>query len=205
MTEIISAVIPKNLTDLTQKLELVKGLVDTVQIDFCEGGFVASQPLPCTDTLDYEAHLMVPDPCSRIDDLVRAGFSRILVQVEALSAESFADTIHEWRGSVEVAPSLELGTPLAAIDSFAHEISCLQLMGIAHIGTQGQPFDERVVARVREAREHFPRLTIAVDGGVSLLNARTLLDAGASRLVVGSAIFGAESPRAAIVQLKSLV
>lgn len=204
MTEIIPAIIPQDRTDLTQKLELVKGLVDTVQVDFCDGGLLPLQPLPFTDALDYEAHLMVPDPRSRIDDLVLAGFSRVLAQVEALSAETFADMIHEWRGSVEIAPSLTLGTPLEAIDSFAHELSCLQCMGIAHIGRQGEPFDERVVARVREARKKYPHLTCAVDGGVSLANARALLDAGATRLVVGSAIFGADNPRAAIEQFKQL-
>ncbi len=127
------------------------------------------------------------------------------MQVESLSAESFADAIHEWRGSVEIGPSLEIDTPLEAIDSFAHEISCLQLMGIAHIGTQGQPFDERVIARAREARAKFPKLALAVDGGVSLANARSLLDAGASRLVAGSAIFGAPDIADAIKRFQDLI
>lgn len=202
--EIIPAILEKSFSEIERKISLVQGLVNTVQIDFCEGGFAPSQPLPFTDVFDYEAHLMVSDPRSCIDDLVRAGFSRILVQVEALSAESFSDTIHEWRGSVEIAPSLEIDTPLETIGSFAHELVCLQLMGIAHIGTQGQPFDERVVVRAREAHARFPRLAIAVDGGVSLDNAPRLIAAGASRLVVGSAIFGADNPRAVIEQFKQL-
>ena len=203
--EIIPAILPKDLNDLTQKLELVKELVDTMQIDFCEGGFMPSQSLPFTDALDYEAHLMVPDPRPLIDDLVRAGFLRILVQVEALSAESFADAIHEWRGSVEIGPSLEIETPLEALSSFAHELKTIQLMGIAHIGKQGEPFDARVVARVREAHARFPHLVIAVDGGVSLANARALTDAGATRLVVGSAIFSVPDVKTALVRFKQMV
>lgn len=204
MTEITPAIIPRDLTDLTQKLELVKGLVDTVQIDICDGGFVPSQPLPFTDVFDYEAHLMIPAPLALIPSLVQMRCVRILIQVETLSAETFADAIHEWRGSVEIAPSLTLGTPLEAVGSFAHELFCLQLMGIAHIGTQGQPFDERAIARAREAHTRFPRLTIAVDGGVSLANAHALLDAGASRLVVGSAIFGSDNPKDVIEKFKQL-
>lgn len=205
MTEIIPAIIPQDLTDLTQKLELVKGLVDTVQIDFCEGGFLPNQPLPFTDMLDYEAHLMVAEPLTRLSSLAKIGFSRVLIHVETLSAEVFAETIHEWRAVCEIGAAVEIETSLSAIDSFAHELKTIQLMGIAHIGRQGEPFDERVIARVREAHARFPRLMIAVDGGVSLANARALLDAGASRLVVGSAIFGAPDAKDAIAQFKSLI
>lgn len=203
--EIIPAILPKTFREIEEKLMLVRGLVDTVQIDFCEGGFFMHQPLPFPSEFDFEAHLMVSDPRSLMDDIVRAGFSRVLVQVEELPAEAFAELIHEWRGSVAIAPSLEIKTPLSAIDSFAHELKSVQLMGIAHIGKQGEPFDERVVARVGEAHARFPHFAIAVDGGVSLQSAPALLAAGASRLVVGSVIFGADNPRAAIAQLKSLV
>lgn len=231
--EIIPAILPKTFRDLEEKIALVRGLVETVQIDFCEGGFFLRQPLPFTDALDYEAHLMVTEPLALIPSLVKIGFSRILVHVESFEkgatgatgatgakgangetgakgetggngGEVFAELIHEWRGAIEVGAALKIETPLETVGSFAHELSCLQLMGIAHIGRQGQLFDERVVARVGEAHARFPHLAIAVDGGVSLQNARALLDVGASRLVVGSAIFGADNPRAAIEQFKQL-
>jgi ribulose-phosphate 3-epimerase len=61
-----------------------------------------------------------------------------------------------------------------------------------------------VVARVRETKKKYPHAVVAVDGGVSLANARQLMDAGANRLVVGSAIFGALRPRAVIEQFRQL-
>ena len=205
MIEIIPAILPKDQDDLTSKLELVKGLVETVQIDFCDGGFSPDETLPFRDQLDYEAHLMVADPSALVPSLLKSGFVRVLVQVETLSAEAFAELIHEWSGAVEVGAALEIETPLEKLSSFVHELKMIQLMGIAHIGKQGEPFDARVVARVREAHVRFPRLSLAVDGGVSLMNARELLKAGATRLVVGSAIFNASDVEAAIAQFQQMV
>jgi ribulose-phosphate 3-epimerase len=70
-------------------------------------------------------------------------------------------------------------------------------MGIAKIGYQGQPFDPGSLENVRVVRAAFPDLPIAFDGAVSEATAPEIFAAGAGRLVVGSAIIGAENPRAA--------
>jgi ribulose-phosphate 3-epimerase len=46
---------------------------------------------------------------------------------------------------------------------------------------------------------------ISVDGGITASNARSIIDAGANVLVVGSSIFGAEDPRKAVAELKKCV
>jgi ribulose-phosphate 3-epimerase len=66
-------------------------------------------------------------------------------------------------------------------------------MGIDNIGFQGQKFDARVIDKIRAVKERFPDIKITIDGGVSLENAQTLLDAGADRLVVGSQIFNSDN------------
>ena len=201
-TQIIPAILPKDSADLAEKLTVVTGFCEMVQIDFCDT--LILPPAPWATQFSLEAHLMMADPVIHIATLVQSGFERVLIQVERVSSEALAELIHEWRGSIEVATALEIETPLEIISSFAHELQSVQLMGIAHIGRQGEPFDPRVIGRVSEIRKKYPHLTIAVDGGVSLTNAPTLISAGASRLVVGSAIFGAEHPREAIEQFKQL-
>lgn len=185
--ELIPAIIPKSAEDLKDKLESVRGLADTIHVDFI---------LPLSGVLRlqsergmfFEAHLMVPHPEEYIADAIKAGFSRVLVHAEALSTEAFAELIHEWKGSVEIGAVLEIETPLSAINSFAHELETVQLMGIAEIGAQGRPFDPRVIPRIKTLHAQYPHLTISVDGGVNKENAKMLTDTGASRLVVGSAI-----------------
>ena len=66
----------------------------------------------------------------------------------------------------------------------------VQVMGIAEIGYQGEPFAEAALGRIRELRQAFPDLVMSVDGGVSSDTIVRLVEAGAQRFVSGSAIFG---------------
>ena len=203
MTEIIPAILPKSSDELREKLALVPRDAKTVHIDFARreqenlvrfthsemGSDTAKDFLARSARLFLlEAHLMMPHPQEHIAPLVAAGFARIVIQCEDLTPEAFAELIHEWRGSVEIVPSLLLETPLGAIESFAHEVRSVQLMAIAKIGSQGQPFDERVVQRIRELHRRYPAHIISIDGGVSGENAPALAAAGAERLVVGSRV-----------------
>jgi ribulose-phosphate 3-epimerase len=77
-------------------------------------------------------------------------------------------------------------------------------MGIKNVGFQGQDMDEKVYETISAIRAKYPELPISVDGGVTLENAGDLVDAGATRLVSGSAIFGSNNPKEAIDYLKSL-
>ena len=77
-------------------------------------------------------------------------------------------------------------------------------MGIARIGRQGEPFDERVYEQVRVFRERHPDLPVQVDGGVSLKNAKKLLALGVSTLVIGSGILRAEDPITAVTAFENL-
>ncbi len=46
MIEIIPAIIAKSFEDLKEKMALVDGLAQTVQLDVCDGKFVPSQCWP---------------------------------------------------------------------------------------------------------------------------------------------------------------
>ena len=84
-------------------------------------------------------------------------------------------------------------------------VTSVQCMGIAKIGAQGEPFDERVFKTIEVLHTRYPNLPISVDGGVNLENAKRLLDAGVSRLVVGSAIFTAKDIPSRIAEFKKVV
>jgi pentose-5-phosphate-3-epimerase len=64
-------------------------------------------------------------------------------------------------------------------------------MGIATIGKQMQPFDERVLDQILEIKKRYPNLFIAVDGSVNRDTAHRLVEAGAGRLAIGSALYKA--------------
>lgn len=219
--EIIPAILPKDFTEVEEKMGLVQGLTKNVQIDICDGQFVqnATWPykkqddsfekilreeigLPGWEKTNFEIDLMVNHPEKVIEDWVIAGAQRIIIHAEAKG--DVAGAISSLDGRVEIGLALAMETSLDLIESYQDKIQCVQLMGIDHIGFQGQHFDEKVIERVREVKSKYPDLSISVDGGVSLETAPLLIEAGANRLVVGSAIFGSDNPIEALQKFKKL-
>jgi ribulose-phosphate 3-epimerase len=80
----------------------------------------------------------------------------------------------------------------------------VELMGIDEIGRQGQPFDERVLQRIRDIKAKYPDLEVSIDGSVNEDTLPRLKEAGADRFVVGSAILNAENPEAMHKKLSRL-
>ena len=221
--EIIPAILPQDFAEIEEKVNLLKEVSDIVQIDICDGHFVSSftwpykkkdntfeqiiredEALPAWQTVNYEFDLMVDHPEKVVDDWVSVGAARIIIHVE--SKGDIKEAINKLVGRVEVGLALNIDTRLDVIKDLVGDdaVQFVQLMGIDHIGFQGQEFDEKVIQRIEEVREMYPDMLISIDGGVSLENAAVLLDAGADRLVVGSAIFAAENPLDAIEKFQAI-
>jgi ribulose-phosphate 3-epimerase len=110
----------------------------------------------------------------------------------------------EMSREVELGIALGLNTPITDITGYLEDIDFVQFMGIAQIGYQGEAFDERVLDRIREFHNAHPEVIISVDGGVNFDTAHLLAQAGAKRLVSGSAILKSANPAQAIAHLKKL-
>ena len=224
--EIIPAILPRDFAEIEQEIGLIHGFVKTIQIDVCDGQFTptASWPyrkhddsfdkliheqegFPGWQDEDFEIDLMANRPEELVDDWVMAGAARIIIHVEATG--DIGKAIDSLQGRVEVGVALNEDTPITILEEprfGVHEgkVGFVQLMGIDRIGYQHQPFDDRVLGRIKEVRLKYPAMPISVDGGVLLETAPGLIAAGASRLVVGSAIFGAENAIDAIHSFKQL-
>jgi ribulose-phosphate 3-epimerase len=165
--------------------------------------------MPHWEEFDFELHLMVADAKRLIPDLMAIGPARVLFQVEA-----FTDYYTEIEGCcklmstiVEPGVAIDPDTNPEIIFELLDEgvITSVQCMGIAKLGVQGEPFDARVIKNIQILRARYPKLPIAVDGGVTLENAAELVAAGATRLVVGSAIFSTENIPEAIARFKKVI
>ena len=227
MAEIIPAIIPENFEDLEEKMSNVRSLVPMVHIDVLDGSLVPlrawpyqsagkrdaffdaiireEQGFPFWQDLEFEAHFMVRDPEHIISDWIAAGVARIIIQIEGV--ENFQACIEEVAGRVPLGVALSLDTPNDILKSFASDISVIQCMDwkFSHLGRQGEPLDERVFGKISELRREFPEHIIAVDGGVTLDNAPKLLEAGATRLIVGSALWRDGAVRENLAKFKELV
>jgi ribulose-phosphate 3-epimerase len=220
-TEIIPAILPKDFAELEDKISLVVGLVKTVQIDICDGQFVlnASWPykkqdetfakliteaegLPGWDKVNFEIDLMVNKSEEVVDEWVSAGATRVILHAEITG--NLAEAVSKLVGRAEIGLALNIETPIDVIEPYKDQIQSIQCMGIDHIGFQGQTFDDAVIAKVKEIKAKYPNIPVSVDGGVSLESAPKLIEAGANRLVIGSAIFNAENVFEAIQKFKKL-
>jgi ribulose-phosphate 3-epimerase len=225
--EIVPAVLPHSFKDLGEHVQHFKGAAITcVQIDIVDGHFAHSRTwpyrdegtfqkivqeehgLPLWDEFDFEFDLMVQDPVERMMDFVRAGASRVVVHAKSEDAVHAIQKLVDLREetgafSVKAGVAIECDAQPDALLPFEAQFDYVQVMGIAKVGYQGEPFDKRALYLVERLRARYPDLPLQVDGGVTLENAHQLAKAGATRLVVGSAIFKADDPLAAIVALKT--
>ena len=219
MTDIIPAILPKSYGELEEKLDIAASHAHSIQIDVCDGYFVPSrtwpmnsgdretfklmvnkrQKLPYADDFAFDLDLMVHSPENVIRDLIKLGAARVSIHIEA--KHDFAACRRAAGDEVELGVALVADTPLSRLEPFKGQFDYIQLMGIASIGKQAQPFDERVLERIREAKRMFPGVPIQIDGSVNADTAPRLIEAGADRLVSGSYILRAEDPKKAIKTL----
>jgi ribulose-phosphate 3-epimerase len=92
----------------------------------------------------------------------------------------------------EIGIAVGTNTSIEKVFPLVNSVDFIQCMGIENIGFQGQDFDERVLGQIRKLKAEFPDLIISVDGSVTLETAPKLIEAGATRLVIGSAIFNTD-------------
>lgn len=222
MIEIIPAIMPKNYEDLSEKMGLFAGVVPLVQLDIMDGKFVPARTwpypkdarfdallaedegMPEWETSDFEVDLMVENPEDVVQKWVAVGARRVIVHVESMSDfDAIRDAVPT--DFVELGIALNTTTPILSIESYLDQVDFVQCMGIEHIGFQGEAFDERVLEHIRVVRALYPEMPISVDGAVNFETAKRLVDAGATRLVSGSAILQSADVSNAVEELRNLV
>ena len=151
---------------------------------------------------------MVKDAIKQFDFFVRLGAKRIIFHLEAEDEKELIDFINSidlyTRENLEIGIAINTTTPIEKVLPFINSIDFVQCMGIEHIGFQGEAFDERVLVQIRELKDKYPDLIISVDGSVNENTAPLLVEAGASRLVVGSALMRSFDVKETIKELENL-
>ena len=139
----------------------------------------------------FDVNLMVEETGRYVDDFVNAGADMLVVHAEACN--HLHRTIQQIREKgVKVGVALNPATPLNVLDYVIDDIDMVLLMSV-NPGFGGQKYIPVTTKKIRELREKLnqmgSKIDIEVDGGVTLDNARELIDAGATVLVAGSAVY----------------
>lgn len=233
MSIVVPAVLPSSREDLEKKLALFAGInsVHRIQIDVVDGTFAtpASWPyttpgelqkmvqkgemLPRLGSIEYEIDLMCLDAEHAVSAWLALGATRLIFHAETVNdlPRLLAAARRRYGAGADFAPglisfglALNITSDLALVEMCLNEIDFVQFMGIAQIGRQGQPFDERVLEKVRVFRHRHPDTSIQVDGGISLSAAKKLIAAGVTNLVIGSGILKAKNPATALAAFEAL-
>lgn len=228
--EIIPAVLPKSFADLEAHVALINGVARQVQVDVVDGEYAKGRTWPYRDhttfdkivqeerglphweTVDYQFDLMIQHPETELKKYLSAGATQIILHAKSEGVEEAVRYMVDHRGemgtyAVRSGVALDAHAQPEDIDRFEGQYDFVQVMGIEHEGKQGEPFDpdHKALYLIERIRTRYPELPIQVDGGVTLENATRLVAAGATRLVAGSAVFGADDPAAAYKTLYNMV
>lgn len=232
MSLVVPAVLPSSKQELDEKLALFARIpsVKRIQIDVVDGRFATpaswpynapielkdmverSEMLPHLDRLTYEIDLMCLDAEVASSAWLALGATRLTFHAESdtnplrllTNARRCYGDDNFSCGLVSFGLALNIESDLLLLEPCLGEVEYVQFMGIAKIGRQGQPFDRRVLEKIRAFHKRHPKILMQVDGGVSLENAKELTGLGVSNLVVGSGILKAADPAAEVAKFENL-
>lgn len=185
--------------------ELETAGVELVHVDVMDGVFcpmltVGPPVIKALKTpLIRDAHLMIDDPLSKIDQFVAAGADMITFHLEGahqphrvLQVLGRSTNANDPGRGIVRGVGINPSTPLAAVEPLLDELDYLLILAI-NPGWGGQAFLPSTEGRLVEARRMIEAsgrpILLGVDGGVTRDNIEHVATLGADVIVSGSAIF----------------
>ena len=197
---------------LEKDVETVNRHADLFHLDVMDGVFVPniSFGFPVIEAISKKAekpldvHLMIIDPENYVERFAKVGAEMISFHLNATKDPSAGLKLIRSYG-VKAGLVINPDIPVESLFPYLAEADFILLMSV-FAGFGGQKFIEETYDRVRVLKAEIDRqgldIPIQVDGGVSASNAAALVDAGATILVAGSAVFKAEDPAAVIAAMR---
>jgi ribulose-phosphate 3-epimerase len=185
---------------------------DWIHLDVMDGHFVPNitfgpeiiKAIRPATTKFFDTHLMISPVDPYLEAFRDAGCNRLSVHAEAVP---HLDRTLQHIGTLGMKAGVVLNpaTPETAIEYVLDRIDLVLVMSV-NPGFGGQKFIPAVVEKIRRLKALIGTrpITIEVDGGITPETAPLVIEAGASALVAGSAIFGRPPYAQAIAALRGV-
>jgi len=171
--------------------------VDAFHLDVMDGHFVpnisfgppVTKHLRNLTKLPLRAHLMITDPVRYAPKFIETGADEVLYHIEVADSDTLPKLLELAK---PIGVTLNPDTALESVYPILPKLSQVLLMSV-YPGFGGQSFIPETLFRIETLKREIERqklsLPISVDGGVNPETAPDIRNAGASILVVGSALF----------------
>jgi ribulose-phosphate 3-epimerase len=211
--KIAPSILSADFANLQRDVEMINNSeADWFHVDVMDGVFVPniSLGLPVISAIKRHAtkpldvHLMIVQPERYILDFKKAGADILTVHLEA------STHLHRSLAAIREAGmlagvALNPHSPVSLLKDVLSNIDLVCIMSV-NPGFGGQKFIENTFAKVKELRqmanENNQSLQIEIDGGVTLDNYKSLIEARADVLVAGNTVFSSNNPQETIQKLK---
>ena len=187
---------------------------DWFHLDVMDGRFVPNisfgipiiQQIRKATTKVCDVHLMILEPEKYAEAFAKAGANILSVHIEA--CVHLHRNIQQIKSlGMQAGVAINPHTPVSLLKDVIEDIDLVCMMSV-NPGFGGQKFIPNTLNKIRELRQmierHGVNVKIEIDGGVTLENAKQIVEAGADVLVAGNTVFGSKNPTETIAQLKSI-
>ncbi len=194
------SILSADFTILGQQIEEAdRAGAQYIHIDVMDGIFVPSisygMPViksirKATDKV-FDVHLMIKDPIRYIEEFSEIGADIITFHLEAApDVNAVIDKIHSCGKKAGL--SIKPGTAVDELVPYLEKVDMILVMTVEP-GFGGQSIIPESFDRVRAVRKMLNDrgidTDIQVDGGITIGNVKSILEAGANVIVAGSAVF----------------
>ncbi len=197
MTKIVPAILAKSKEEYQQRLGVIRQLTDRFQVDIIDGEYVDNRTIQLEEVarmteLKMDLHLMVVDPKEYVELAITLNPNLIIIQLEC--GQDITPQLERIKKS-----GLQAGVAINPETKFSKIIPMKELLDHVLLmaypaGFSGAKLQPEVLGRLEEARDIFPTAEIGLDGGVTVKNAKKVLQSGFDTVNINSALFDAEDP-----------